>query len=109
MRAGGAKQPGLGIGKYLDSAGLGVAAVSGKSRRSARPILVLTGDRRRGRYLVKLQHKPLWLSPTLYSLLCELVAAERRKRKGGFLAVPPYAIYRLRGNPGSLSPNINGR
>ncbi len=57
--------------------------------------LLLTGERRNRRFLVRICGKPIWLSSTLFTCLCELVLA-RGRTASGFVQMSPMTIYRLR-------------
>jgi hypothetical protein len=57
--------------------------------------LILTGDRNRGRHLLKVNHTTIALTDDSYNLLCELIVA-MHERPGGFVRCSRYRIQRLR-------------
>jgi len=59
------------------------------------PRLVLTGERLRGRHLVKLDGQAIWLPGGLFIALCELVRG-RFSTQTGFVVQSSLTIHRLR-------------
>jgi hypothetical protein len=57
--------------------------------------LVLTGHRNQGHHLVKLEGTPIWLSGSLFDLICEMALARGRSQLG-FVSCNRMAIQRLR-------------
>ncbi len=59
------------------------------------PALVLTGERRKRQFLVRIHGQSIWLTATLFSTLCELVIGHQRTTSG-FVPIARQTIYRLR-------------
>lgn len=66
-----------------------------RSRASATPRLILTGERMRKRYLAIVDLRVVWLPGTLFGALCRLVLARHRTRTG-FARESPLTAHRLR-------------
>ena len=64
-------------------------------RGKVRPAVVLTANRRRGRFLVLISGKPVWLTGGLFSTLCQLVSA-RMTTSMGYVSASPMVVCRLR-------------
>jgi hypothetical protein len=77
--------------------------------REARPHrLLLTGERHRGRHLVKLDARPIWLPGTLFIALCDLVRT-RCTTATGFAVESSLNICRLRDLLDPAVKRHNGR